>query len=207
MDFPVYRRNLPHIYPIGVTFFITFRLKGSLPLGVLEKMKEDKDFKIREISQNIHLTSAQKEDEIYKEEKRFFARYDKALETYSTDNDFLRKPEVAQIVADKMKEYDNRLYDLIAFCIMSNHVHLLFDTNYYAETDMSKTMQLIKGGSGFLCNQVLNRNGSFWQKESYDHIVRNKQEEQNIINYILMNPVKAGLIDDWEKWSFTYYAW
>ncbi len=199
-----HRRNLPHIYLEGATFFITFRLKNSIPLEVLEKLKDETDYKKKAINQDKKLSSAEKEIALYNEEKRFFWKYDKALEKYATDDDFLKKPEVAQIVADKMKEYDKKYYDLLAYCIMSNHVHLLFDTAGYEDTDLSKVMKLIKGGSGFLCNQILQRKGTFWQEESYDHYVRNEQELSNIIDYIVENPVKAGLIEDWEKWPFTY---
>jgi putative transposase len=36
--------------------------------------------------------------------------------------------------------------------------------------------------------------------------VRNKKEWYNIINYILQNPVKAGLAKQWQDWKFTYVA-
>jgi hypothetical protein len=34
-----YRKNLPHIQPPGETFFITYRLAGSLPLSTIEQLK------------------------------------------------------------------------------------------------------------------------------------------------------------------------
>ncbi len=199
------RRNLPHIYPEGAIFFITFRLKNSIPLEVLEKMQEERELKLAEIRQNKKLSEKEKNEALYAEEKRFFGKYDKALEKYATHDDFLKKPEIAQIVADKMHEYDTKYYDLIAYCIMSNHVHLLFDTANYENADMSQIMNLIKGNSAYLCNKALKRKGSFWQKESYDHYVRNYKELENIEHYIVQNPVKAGLVEDWQAWKFTYW--
>jgi REP element-mobilizing transposase RayT len=199
------KRNLPHIYPSEATFFVTFALKNAIPKEVLEKLKEEKDLKIKE----IELKKLYKRDEkesIYKEEKRFFAKFDKTLEKYAKADDFLKNPNVANIIVEKIKEYDGKKYDLIAYCIMSNHVHLLFCTAGYENPDISMIMQLIKGGSSFLCNQFLNRKGNFWQKESYDHYVRNQQELENIEFYILENPVKAGLVAKWEDWKFSYVA-
>jgi putative transposase len=167
-------------------------------------MKEDAEHRIAEIRQS-KLSEAEKEEAIYVEKKRFFSRYDKALEKYATDDDFLKIPEIAQIVADKMHEYDKKLYDLIAYCIMSNHVHLLFTTHNYENSDISYIMKLIKGGSAYLCNKALNRTETFWQDESYDHYVRNQKEFTNIEYYIIENPVKAGLIEDWQQWKFTYW--
>ena len=36
-----YQRNLPHIHPANAVFFITFRLYGSLPLCIIEKLIEE----------------------------------------------------------------------------------------------------------------------------------------------------------------------
>lgn len=89
------RRNLPHIYPEGAIFFITFRLKNSIPLDVLEKMQEEREVKLAEIRQNKKLTEQEKNEALYAEEKRFFGKYDKALEKYATKDDFLKKTEIA----------------------------------------------------------------------------------------------------------------
>jgi putative transposase len=200
----MHKRNLPHIYPEGADFFVTFRLKNSIPLLVLEKMQEVKELKIAQIEQS-KLTEDEKKMAIYAEEKRFFLQYDNTLHKYATDDDCLRNDAIAQIVADKMHEYDKKYYDLLAYCIMPNHVHLLFSLNGYETSKVNQIMKWIKGGSAFLCNKVLNKTGTFWQQESYDHYVRNVKELQNIESYIIENPVKAGLLDDWQQWKFTYW--
>lgn len=133
---------------------------------------------------------------------------------------FLKDKRVAHIVAQKIREYNLSLYDLRAYCIMPNHVHLLIDTSvqmindrYTYQVDvpdnyiqLDKIMQLIKGGSAFLANQILSRKGSFWSKDSYDRYVRNNHEYQNIYQYIIENPVKAGLVSDPKEYPFTYFG-
>ncbi len=37
-----YRRRLPHSQPLGATFFVTFRLHGSIPIEVLREWQEEK---------------------------------------------------------------------------------------------------------------------------------------------------------------------
>ena len=54
-------------------------------------------------------------------------------------------------------------------------------------------------------NAILQREGVFWEPESYDHILRNGGYE-NIVNYILQNAVKARLVKKWEDWKWTYLA-
>jgi len=46
---------------------------------------------------------------------------------------------------------------------------------------------------------------AFWQKDSYDHYVRDAKSMDNIWWYIVNNPVKAGLTDDFQTFSFTYW--
>jgi hypothetical protein len=54
-------------------------------------------------------------------------------------------------------------------------------------------------------NRLLNRTGSFWEHESYDHYVRDRAEWERIVNYVINNPVKAGLVADWSKWPYSYH--
>ena len=115
------------------------------------------------------------------------------------------------------------MYRLDAYCIMSNHVHVVFtplviessrtDANSAENTAQTKDlcyntlstiMQSLKGYTARKANRLLGRNGVFWQPESYDHVVRDANEWQRIVTYVLNNPVKAGLVDRWEKWQWNY---
>jgi REP element-mobilizing transposase RayT len=66
-------------------------------------------------------------------------------------------------------------------------------------------MHSLKRYTARQANQLLGREGAFWQHENYDHVVRDEEEWQRIITYILNNPVKAGLVQNWEDWEWTYY--
>ena len=115
---------------------------------------------------------------------------------------------------------DGDKYDLITYCIMPNHVHVLMDFSrqivdkegFYRDeipenyTQLDKVMKLIKGGSAYEANKILGRRGTFWQKDSYDHYVRNEKEFYNIVNYILENPVKAKLVKNTENYQHIYIA-
>lgn len=88
---------------------------------------------------------------------------------------------------------------------MPNHVHILIDTSSgQVSQKLSVIMQRIKGGTAREINQRLNRKGVFWQKDSYDHLVRNQEEWLKIYAYILNNPVKAGLVNDIQHWPYSY---
>lgn len=65
-------------------------------------------------------------------------------------------------------------------------------------------MQSLKGYTAHEANRTLNRKGQFWEAESYDHIVRDEAEFARIINYVVNNPVKAGLVNDWREWKWSW---
>jgi len=209
-----YRRNLPHIHPKDAIFFITFRLVDSLPANVLQKLQQEREEEIKLLRKKY--SGEEFEKEKYKTEKRYFGHFDEWLDRASTGPNWLKEERIARVVADKIHELDGKNYKLIAYCIMSNHVHLLFDTTGYDQTSatniagktknypVADTMRLLKGSTSRFCNLELKRTGAFWHKESYDHFVRDDEELYRIIEYILNNPVKAGLVKHWQEWKFSY---
>jgi putative transposase len=212
-----YRRNLPHIQPVGAAFFVTFRLQDSIPGAMLSSLKEEYEQAIAAIRRDGKPLVNKR---IYEERKRHFARYDALLDKALSGPTYLKQPEIAQILTEQIHRFDGDLYDLHTYCIMSNHAHMLFDTSLQLPeegVDLSSwesldyepleyIMKRVKGPSGRFSNRLLGRKGRFWQQESYDHYVRNERELDRIVAYILENPVKAGLVKEWTEYPFTYLA-
>ena len=208
-----HRRNLPHYYRPNSTYFITYRLKGTIPLKILHELRNRREFN----------TDFKSKTEKYQSDIKFFAEYDKLL-----DSNFkirhLRNKEIAEKVKYTLHYPDKKEYNLICYTIMPNHVHLVFhllakEEHLYADRNVcdtvtqpfqavkvAKIMQSIKGYSSREANKILKRKGSFWQSESYDHIVRDEDELNRIIKYVFYNPIKAKLVDKWEDWDCTYLA-
>jgi REP element-mobilizing transposase RayT len=112
----------------------------------------------------------------------------------------LKRDEIAQIVIDSLfRGVGLRQYDLGAFALMANHVHVLLRPLIPPD----KLLKTLKGVTAREANRALGRTGEpFWQRESYDHWVRNSGEFQRIVRYIEMNPIKAGL-----ALSIEAYRW
>lgn len=125
---PEYRRYLPHFQPAGVTFFITGRLYGSLPQEAIEKLREDKETAFRRIQKEFKDESV-REEEIRKSHKRHFAKWDQYLDTNKHEPQWLANPAVAIILKNAFHHFDKASYDLVAYCIMPNHFHLIIDTS------------------------------------------------------------------------------
>lgn len=127
---PSYRRNLPHIQPAGATFFLTFRLAGSLPQSIVDQWKQEREW----------------------------------LEPLRQSNPF---------------HYDR--------------VKLDFERKWFAKFE-----SVLDGST----------HGPVWLRDDriagYDHYVRNAEEWNRIIAYVLNNPVKARYVADWRDWKWNY---
>lgn len=202
---PAYHRNLPHFQPTGATLFVNFRLAGSLPRVVIEELMR----KVRESEKRIReIADPQEQDrEAYLEYRRQFGRWDTALAQSSSGPFWLRQPEVAQIVADSLHYLGERVYALDTYCVMPNHVHTVFtplkkdDGTYHAPPAI---MHSLKRYTAREANKFLKRGGQFWEHENYDHVVNDDPERGRIVQYVIYNPVKAGLVETWDAWPWTY---
>jgi REP element-mobilizing transposase RayT len=173
---PYYERRLPHWNPEDAAIFITWRLHGSSP-----KPEPEWD----------RLPPG-----------RRFSAEDQALAHLATGPHYLKIPAVAEVIASALQYGTQilRLYDLRAWVIMSNHVHILIDPH----APIPRITRAIKSFSARQANLILGRTGQpFWALESYDRWVRGSEEFESILRYIEFNPVKAGLVVNPEdyRWS------
>jgi REP element-mobilizing transposase RayT len=235
---PFYRRNLPHIQPPGATFFVTFHLAGSLPRTVLQQWATEKDqletekLRLAKLRSNIRFASAEhitlekeREHREWEWQRRWFRKFETTLDKAQSGPVWLKDERIAKEVAESLRYRDGKVYRLDAYCIMANHVHIVFaplvmqpsvtqpdslqDNATKADNlcynSLSSIMQSLKGYTAWKANTLLGRHGPFWQHESYDRSIRHASEWERIITYVLNNPVKAGLVDHWEKWRWSYY--
>jgi hypothetical protein len=103
----------------------------------------------------------------------------------------MRQPGVRAEVEVCLLQFDGKCYDIDAFVLMPNHVHVIIKP--ISGYDLSTILQGIKGVSANRCNKLLGHKSAFWMDESYDHIVRDAKELRTFRNYIGKNPDKAGL--------------
>ena len=162
-----HRRRLPHLYPEDTPLFLTWHLHGSVPASLLPPPGP--------------LTSGQA-----------FVWLDRQLDTPRQGPMYLQRPDIARIAAGSIhKGVELGHYELSAYVVMANHVHLLIRPAIAPDL----LLKSLKGTTARYANRVLGRTGEpFWQKGSYDHWVRNRSEFEKIRAYIEANPVKAGLV-------------
>jgi putative transposase len=175
-------RRLPHIYPQDRWLFVTWHLYGSLPLGRYPPP---------------HKLSA----------GQAFVWMDRYVDQGATGPLYLKQEPIARLVITSLfKGVDLRHYKLGAFVVMANHVHALL----LPSVPPSHLLKSLKGVTARDANMVLGRTGQpFWQRESYDHWVRDDREWGKIAAYIEENPVKAGAATSAQEfpWSSANWEW
>ncbi len=191
-----YERNLPHYQPKHSSFFITYRLHGSIPNPTIRKLKAEyslrKDF--------WSTLSAQARIELQEE---YFQEFDAQLDNRLNEPYWLEDDRIARIVQDSLLYNDMKQYLLWCYTLMPNHVHVLLSL-MEDSLPLYSILQKHKRFTAWQCNKILQCSGHFWTHESYDHVVRDEYEFSKIVRYILMNPVKAGYAVNWKDWKWTY---
>ena len=150
--------------------------------------------------------------------KLFFAEFDQYLDN-NREIQWLGDPRVAALIRENLYHHRGTKYELLSYCVMPNHVHVLFrpnldeglkvelapdqeDENPDCLSKLAKIMHSLKSYTAMKANKILGRSSTFWQEESYDHWVRDEDELERIVNYIAANPVKAGLVQEPHQWYF-----
>ncbi|HLL77648.1 MAG TPA: transposase [Pyrinomonadaceae bacterium] len=108
---------------------------------------------------------------------------------------------LARAVLARLLELRSQLgFKLYCYCLMPDHFHALIGV----------------GGSGRSLGEICGafkslttrdywqwRDGRLWQRQFYDHIIRNEADFLETLEYIAMNPVRKGLVRTPDEWPYT----
>ncbi len=182
------RGYLPHLEVSKGTYFLTFRLDDSLPISLLQKWKAEL------ISKQSH------QQQTYRPADEYEKKIQSYLDTNS-GNCWLQNPDIADLVANALRYFDGARYVLHAWTIMPNHVHVLF--TLIEPYKLPSIIHSWKSFTAHKANHFLKRTGRFWQPEYFDRSVKTSRQFEYCVRYILNNPVKAGLCNEFYQWPWS----
>lgn len=136
----------------------------------------------------------------------------------------LREPSVAAMVQNSLCHFDGQRYRLLAWVVMPNHVHVLFQPiNGWTVAKIVASWK--KFTARWICdyrkatdaNQAIGEPGKknanraiggpgVWHREYWDRFIRNNRHLQQAIEYIALNPVRAELVRNAEDWCWSSAA-
>jgi type I restriction enzyme R subunit/putative DNA methylase len=185
------RGYLPHRDKAHLIQSVTFRLADSLPQSKLEGLEEE-----------LHSVTPGRVNA--ERRQKIEAWLDSGMGCCS-----LRHPDVADYVEVSLKHFHGERYNLHAWCIMPNHVHVLVEPIFDLAT-------IVQGWKSYTARWILNQDArldlgipasqGFWMREYWDHYMRDENHYLTAVDYIHDNPVKAGLCrkkEDW-RWSSAF---
>lgn len=190
------RRHLPHWTVADRTYFVTIRLKGSLPAAVVDELRCERE---------TLLARNPSSDEIDRARQREFLRIEANLDAAKSGARFLDSGSLADLVCKAFEWLESQKGWIVhALCVMPNHVHGVMRNTQSRNDELNRDMGILKGFTAREANRLLKRTGQpFWADENFDHWCRNDEKLRDAVRYTALNPVKAGLAASWRNWPWT----
>ena len=193
--------DMPHGYLCDTPIHLVYRLSGCLPVGILKELTAE----LVEQLTTLQKHSPQSKDQIEKVKEEYFLQYDSLLDAQDQSRYILIDPDALQIVLESWKIlHANGDCHVHAVCIMGNHVHVILSA--WPGQPEEKLGPLIARHKRFT-DRMLKRGGysppknesNIWAKGFFDRYIRIGTYEV-VLDYLINNPTKAGLIDDPRRW-------
>ena len=113
------------------------------------------------------------------------------------------------------KRYD---YTIDAIVILPDHIHMIITPQN--PKDYSKIIALIKRSFTYGLDMKTKEESKFnlsassyrrnlsgvWQKRFYEHTIRDEKDYAKILDYIKINPIKHGLVDNIDDWKYSSFG-
>lgn len=110
---------------------------------------------------------------------------------------FAERHEAATAVRILRLLDEERRIQLIAYCVMPDHVHA-----YFVKRGSVEHLSQIVASMKSRIRHDLKYSFS-WQRGYWDNLKRSYEDSSDIVAYVLSNPVRAGLVEDFRKYEFS----
>ena len=127
-------------------------------------------------------------------------------DTYKQKPVFVSDDKVTKIYQGLDEAHPKYDFKINGFVVMPTHCHFIMVSQ---DNDLSEIMHDIKGIAAFRMLDSGLTEGRLWQRGFYDHVIRNRDDLVEKLNYIHQNPIRAGLVNDISEYkhsSFKFYC-
>jgi len=158
--------------------FLTWRLAGTLPQAPPAFLVQDSDA------------------------GKAFLAHDRQLDRTRSGPCWLKDPKIAASFVEALLHGENvrRSYELLAWVVMPNHVHVVLKPH----EKLPEIMRWVKAAIAVRANRIAGRTGQpFWQREYFDRWIRTSKELASVIACVERNPANAGLVTCAGAWPLS----
>jgi len=186
--------NLPHWTAEGAIYHVRYRLADALPVEARKKLMDEREQLQRKIKNpGYNLTPFEKRRLTLLHSEKI----DKFLDV-GYGECWLARHNIAEIVIENLNHFTNIRYELFAWCVMPNHIHVIFQP--LADFKLPDIVHSWKSYTSKKANRLLGMKGKFWQQEYFDRVLRDSDELEYCMDYVYLNPEKAGLSNWTWRW-------
>jgi len=110
-------------------------------------------------------------------------------------------PVATEVIAAMLEQAQSRSIEVIACCIMPDHVHAVVAITKES-ADLRQWVRYAKREA----SRRLGRPG-MWQRSYWDRHARAAEDVGDMVEYVLNNPVRRELCEDWSEWPYSWSLW
>ena len=109
---------------------------------------------------------------------------------------------IAKTLEEEMEIRRAKEIGLFCYCIMPDHLHLLLSLN---DQYPKRLQDWVAAFKRYTAKRIfeLYKVRPLWQKNFYDRIVREEESFRDIAAYIVHNPVRKGIVSEWELYPYS----
>ena len=172
-------RNLPHWNQNNKSYFVTFRLADAMPAEVMKEYKA----RVQEVEKRYPMPRTKMQQaEVDKIKHNTLEKYLDAGHGAC----ILKESRLRESLVETLEHDEGVDYELDAYVIMPNHIHLLLAT--LGDKPIQVIINTIKKVSGHHICWLANCKAPLWEREYYDRLIRNAQHYNDVVAYIINNP-------------------
>ena len=93
----------------------------------------------------------------------------------------------------------------LAYVVMPDHIHWLLQLK--GDFLLRNIVRRLKGRSAHLINMMRSSPSTIWQKSFHDHALRAEEDIEDIANYLIHNPLRAGLVENLSDYPYWWSVW
>ncbi len=108
---------------------------------------------------------------------------------------------VAKTIEEELEFRRGKGIKLFCYCIMPDHLHVLLSLSDYPK----RLQDWVSAFKRYTAKRIFERYGirPLWQRNFYDRVVRKEESLRDMANYIVQNPVRKGMVPEWESYPYS----
>jgi putative transposase len=117
---------------------------------------------------------------------------------YFSDN------KITQIIKDEIKfRVEKKEILPYCYCIMPDHMHMLLSLGSLYEKRLHDWIIAFKRYTARVAKNKF-KIQPLWQRDFYEHIIRREESLIQKAEYIVNNPVREGIVEEWEDYPHSW---